>query len=589
MLVDMLPTPPHQNGFILPFLEGGMTLAVCALVIGWPRLGFSFFPRIERSLASIAHRPTMAVTLVGLANLLLRLALLPLIPIPLPSVPNDFSFLLAADTFAHGRITNPTPAIWMPFESIHITMLPSYQSMYFPGQGLLLAAGQLIFGNPWWAQMLVTALMSAAICWMLQAWLPSTWALLGGLIAVLHLGLFSDWINTGQGASLLALAGALVLGAYPRFRRHQRMRDAWIMAIGIAILVLSRPYEGLLLCIPVLAGFLIWLVGSRRSLALVARRTALPLAFVACAVAWLGYYDLRAFGHATTLPYTLNRAQYAVAPYYVWQPQLPDPGYHHPVMRRFYYEMELPVHTAVHSLSGFLTVTPRKFLLAAIFYAGFALLPPLIMAARVVRDRRTRFLLLVVALMVAGMSIEIFMVPHYLAPFTAALYALGLQAMRHLRQVRLEGKPTGLTLTRLLVAVCLLTGAARALAGPLHIPLVQFPVGAWTLFWYGPGHFGTERAQVQADLAHLPGDQLVLVRYSAGHYPADEWVYNSADLDHSKVLWAREMDPATNQQLIRHYNGRTAWLLEPDKTPALLTPYPLKELAQVPVPIWAGK
>jgi hypothetical protein len=131
--------------------------------------------------------------------------------------PDDFSFLLAADTFAHGRLTNPTPAMWTHFESFHITMQPTYMSMYFPGQGLLLAAGKLLFGNPWFAVLMCSALMCAAICWMLQAWLPPGWALLGGILAMLRLGLFSYWVNTYTGGALItALGGALVLGALPR-------------------------------------------------------------------------------------------------------------------------------------------------------------------------------------------------------------------------------------------------------------------------------------------------------------------------------------------------------------------------------------
>src|SRR6202021_2943196 len=127
---------------------------------------------------------------------------------PHPFYPDDFSFLFAADTFAHGRLTNPTPAMWTHFETMHITMHPTYASMFFPAQGLVLAAGKVFFGHPWFGELCVMAMMCAAICWMLQAWLPPTWALLGGALAILRLGLFSYWIATYSGAgSLPALGG----------------------------------------------------------------------------------------------------------------------------------------------------------------------------------------------------------------------------------------------------------------------------------------------------------------------------------------------------------------------------------------------
>ena len=60
-------------------------------------------------------------------------------------------------------------------------MKPTYMSMYFPAQGLVLAAGKVLTGHPWFGILVVTALMCLAICWMLQAWLPPTWALLVAL------------------------------------------------------------------------------------------------------------------------------------------------------------------------------------------------------------------------------------------------------------------------------------------------------------------------------------------------------------------------------------------------------------------------
>jgi hypothetical protein len=171
------------------------------------------------------------------------------------------------------------------------------------------------------------------------------------------------------------------------------------------------------------------------------------------------------------------------------------------------------------------------------------------------------------------MLIEIFLIPHYLAPFTAAFYAIGLQAMRHLRLWSPDGQPVGMTLVRLAVTVCFVLAAVRSFAGPLHLRLNEWPASEWSGMWYGPGHFGTERAHIEAGLERLPGKQLAIVRYSPKHYSMDEWVYNAPDIDRSKVIWAREMDSANDLELIRYYKDRNVWLVQPDKQPAEISPY----------------
>ena len=261
---------------------------------------------MEKAFAKLARRRGLAVIVVGLGALLLRLAILPVCPIPHPFVPDDFSFLLAADTFASGRLTNPTPAMWMHFESIHISMQPTYMSMYFPAAGLVMAAGQAVTGQPWFGLLLMSALMCGGLCWMLQAWLPPTWALLGGMVAVVHLGLFSYWINSYTGGgSIAAFGGALILGALPRLLKVPRLRYTMLLTTGVILLAGSRPYEGLLLCLPVAAalGHWLWLGKKKRpSAALVLRIGALPLAMLLAAGAWMGYYNYRAFGNPLTCP-----------------------------------------------------------------------------------------------------------------------------------------------------------------------------------------------------------------------------------------------------------------------------------------------
>jgi hypothetical protein len=408
----MLASPPQNSDLSIYLIEGSLTAIAVALAFCWPGLASGFFSPIERAFGKLARRPRWAVASVGLTALLLRLAILPFSPIPLPFVPDDFSFLLGADTFAHGRLTNPTPAMWVHFETIHITMQPTYMSMYFPSTGLLLAAGKLLLGNPWYGILLMSALMCAAICWMLQAWLPPTWALLGGIIAILRLGLFSYWINTySGGGSISAVGGALVLGSLPRIIKAEtlRHRDALLLAVGIILLATTRPYEGLLLCLPVAVVLSRWLLfgKNRPGGAQLMRHAAVPIALLIAAGSWMALYDYRAFGSPTTLPYTADRAAYATAPYFVWQSARPAPVYRHEVLREFYHHNELTAFENIHSLSGFLPSNrPQSNPWLHFFLRDGSLIPPLIMLRRVFLDRRIRFLLLCMIPMAIGVIAE---------------------------------------------------------------------------------------------------------------------------------------------------------------------------------------
>jgi len=581
----VLPSDARPNHFLLEAEFASTTIAVM-LAFVWPNVGAGFFGRLERSFARLAENKGWAVAGAGMAVILLRAALLPLFPIPLPFVPDDFSFLLASDTFAHGRLTNPTPAMWTHFESIHITMQPTYQSMYFPGQGLLFAAGQVLFHQPWLAALAMDGLMCAGLVWMLQGWLPRRWALLGGVMAVLRLGLFSYWINTYHAAALLSgFGGALVLGGMPRLMKTWRFRYGLAMSAGISILVLTRPYEGVLMCLPVGVALGYWAAKkgrqgkNRPSLGILARRAVVPMLVICAAVAWLGYYDYGAFGNPLTLPYTIDRQTYAIAPYYVWQKQRPEPVYRHAVMRDFYTITEFPMYPRVHSLKGYLPWTIAKTAFEVLFFAGLSLLPPLFMARRVFLDRRIRFLVICLLVASGGMAIEIFLIPYYVAPFTAAIYAVGLQMMRHLRVWNMGKSPVGLAIVRLTIASCVVMAGVRVIAEPLHLGPPEWDPGNWNLTWFGPQHFGTERANMEAWLNGQPGQQLVIVRYAADHNPYDEWVYNGADIDGSKVVWAREMDAADNVELTQYYRGRRVWLVEPDAIPARISPYPMPAAA----------
>ncbi|HEY2252048.1 MAG TPA: hypothetical protein VGH74_13340, partial [Planctomycetaceae bacterium] len=172
-----------------------------------------------RHLLTFRWPPRLAVALCALLGTLLPAAYGYMVGIPVPKVHDEFSYLLAADTFAHGRLTNPTPDCPEFFEAQHILVAPTYMSKYPPGQGLILAAGQVWFGHPIWGVWLSCGLFAASLCWMLQAWTSPRWANITVAFAVISFGISSYWAQSYWGGMLAACGGALLFGGLRRTLR----------------------------------------------------------------------------------------------------------------------------------------------------------------------------------------------------------------------------------------------------------------------------------------------------------------------------------------------------------------------------------
>lgn len=505
---------------------------------------------LERFARRLSARPARAVAGVGVFAFVLAMAVTS-VRVPAPRLHDEFSYLLAADTFREGRLANPPHPLWRHFETFHVLQQPSYASKYPPAQGAFLALGSLVGGHPIVGVWLTTALAAAAVCWLLQGFVPGRFALLGGGLVALHHGLQFYWQNYWNG-SVALIGGALLYGALPRLWRRPRPATALALLAGVALLANSRPFAGLVACIPVALALLVRALSAKGPSAGAFLRgfavpAALALAFVAVA---MGVYNARVTGDPLTLPYQVHSAQYAHTPVFLWQSPRPPPDYRHAVMRDFYLGWQTEGYTAQQSLrEAFARKRGNLY-----FFLTPLLLVPLVTLPWLLRSPRNRFafasalLVFLASLTVSGTH------AHYIAPIAPLLFLAVVQGLRQMHLWRWRGRRIG---PACVFGVAALQVAIFALAFVLY---VQQEPTAWAV----------ERVRMQRELERTPGRHLVFARYEAGHSPHEEWVANAADIDGAKVVWARSMQPEDDRELVAYFAGRRVWDLHPDRGPPAL-------------------
>lgn len=575
----------------------------------WPGIGFA-----QRMLRKLASWPGGAAVGVGVAVLIFEFIIGWYIHLPVPALHDEFSYLLAGDTFAEGRLTNPVHAFWEHFETYHVIHQPSYQSKYPPAQGLTLAVGQKLTGLPIVGVWLTLALACGAVVWMAEAWLPRRWALVAGLLLAVNFKLLRFWGQTYMGGGVALLGGALVFGALPRLQKRWRTRFAVLLVCGLVILANSRPYEGGVAALPALAVVLMTAWRNRKQLVAEPVNWLVPTATLLCGVCATLYYHQQVTGSPWRMPYQVWHATYQTGDF--WQTTLLAST-----------QTTIPTERPARVIGSGPTAEDwqvwfarkggftRKLAQQSSFYAGWLLALPLLVAlawpvvrlvmrkhttdalaaspstARAVTtdgpDRpcgaatdaaratptgrvfwvelfsqplhssagRSAFAFITCGLVCAAICFQgTNGHPHYSAPIAGLLMVIIAQGLRRMQTWSWSGSRRGMILTHGLVAGSLLITALYTLTEWLPRPVPQEM--AWSL----------RRANMEERLTQTAQADLVFVRYprveeTGLHW--EEWVYNRAALDHAPVVWARDLGPDKNLDLARYFSDRQCWLLDP--------------------------
>jgi len=540
-------------------LELLLTLVLAAFLM-------AFRSPLRRHVTEFAGRTGWCMLALAALPAALRLALLPHHPVPAPAIYDEFSHLLVADTLRHFRFANPPHALPQFFETFFVLQRPTYSSIYPIGQGLALAIGRAIFGTPWAGVILSVSALCACSYWMLRAWVRPTWALLGGLLAVIEFGPLDQWMNGYWGGAVPATAGCLVFGALPRLVERRNKRDGMILGIGLAMHVISRPYESLFLFLSAA----VFLLPEWRSWRILMRPVCIAITCIALALGITLIQNRQIGGSAFTLPYSLSQFQYGVPAALTFQA---DPIPHRALTPQ--QELDYTMQTAFHGPGP---ETPAKFLTRLEYrvrFYRFYFLPALYLALLVfvvtARTFRDLWVLGTLALFALGVNFFPNWQFHYVAGVTCLFLLVSVSGLEKISRIHSRGLRTGEEAALLLIALCF---AHFLLWYTVHI----FDNESFSIAmrryetWDSINHSaGDARAEVNRQLATAPGKQLVFVRYWPQHIFQDEWVWNAADIDASPVVWVRDLGAEEDEKLRSLYPDRRVWLLEPDARPPRLT------------------
>lgn len=490
--------------------------------------------------AQISRYPTRMMLIFASLAFAGNMAFSLLVRFPEPYVVDEFSYLFGTETFLAGRLTTPTPPFHQHFRDTHNIETPTWQMKYPPGQSLLLALGGVV-GHPIIGAWLGMALAIAGLCWMLLGVLPGRWAFIGTLLGLLNWWIMMRFGQSYRGAALAALGGTISIGALIRMLRTPRPVYGILLAGGLFLLAITRPYEGLICSLPGAALLLTRLASSEET----DRRTLLLSGMLPCLLtslmmfSWLAYYHRQVTGSAFVMPYQVWSVQKSRQPLgqllsgasrVIADPRHPE--------RRFSERVRNLLERGVRRIKPTLQI-----------YFPIHLAVSLVFLNRARRRPWFGFLFGTSVLTWTAIFLEqpMWIAPEYAAPLFGLSVYLITQGLRNLHAVHWGTFRSGARLTMLLITASLVTFAGHCLRtekwGPYPEAVLQ-------------------RLTVTEQLRKDPAKDLVFVNLPEKPDYTSAWVHNHPDFDQSEILWALPIHADSDEKLRQYFRERVAWKLD---------------------------
>lgn len=502
----------------------------------------------------IHQRRSVCILFFALLSIFLNSVSVLINGIPKPRIHDEFSYILGAETFAQGRMTNPVHPLSEFFDTFHVISSPTRMSIYPPAQSLFLALGIILFGHPIAGVWISIALMCGVLCWMFYAWLPSRWAFVASFLVLLHLGFYTYWSHTYWGGAVAAIGGGLAFGGLRYFYLVPSKKFTFLIGLGYLILANSRPLEGFLLGIIITAALIPFVTSNNFTIIKKVKLLSPMVILSLITVVQVGFYNEKITGNPFSMPQRFLGEQLTTIPLFIWQKHPPEPELkcdwktdyiHNFVLPHYYEKLKKYPSTVSQELKNHIN-----------FYSGFFLLSIVLLTLPVsLRDHwyLLSFISIIIIILFDVFFLNIDNQPHYLAPLSGVIFYCIAQSMRSVFSLKTDSYHTGkLLITNVFVIMVLISifnlSVNRCRPGLFQKNQIQ---KEW--YWY--------RADFEKRLKNQEGKHVVMVPYGPDHNIHKEWVYNAPIIDEAKVVWARYLDSEKNRKLFTYFHDRKFWIV----------------------------